>query len=414
MAMSNFRGAIFDSVRRLARSAAHVLPQACALCAAPCGGALVCPACDAALPRIGPACPCCALPSPPWRRATPAVAASRGRRPGDARAPRSPTPTRSTGCWSRSSIAACSPTPTSWPSALAARIDVRPMPSSPCRSRARGNAQRGFNQADEIARRLARCCGVPLLPRPRPRAATRRRRRRPTAASACATCATRSWDGRRCAGKRIAHRRRRAHHRRHARRGRACRAPRGRRGRRPACVVARTLGAGFAMTDVARAMFAVVLVAPEIPPNTGNVIRLTANTATDLHLVEPLGFRMDDRDFAAPGLDYHEYARVRVHRDWRACRDALASRMARAFAFTTRAAHSLYDTRFAPGDVLVFGCETAGLPRGDPRRVRPGSPPRDSHAARRAKPQSVQRRRRRRVRGVAAAGVRAAVPAEDA
>jgi tRNA (cytidine/uridine-2'-O-)-methyltransferase len=110
-------------------------------------------------------------------------------------------------------------------------------------------------------------------------------------------------------------------------------------------------------------MFAVVLVAPEIPPNTGNVIRLTANTATDLHLVEPLGFRMDDRDLRRAGLDYHEYANVRAHRDWRACRDALASRMARAFAFTTRAGRSLYDGRFEPGDVLVFGCETSGLPQ---------------------------------------------------
>lgn len=109
-------------------------------------------------------------------------------------------------------------------------------------------------------------------------------------------------------------------------------------------------------------MFAVVLVAPEIPPNTGNVIRLTANTATDLHLVEPLGFRMDDRDLRRAGLDYHEYARVRVHRDWHACREALGQRMLRAFALTTRTAHSLYDTRFAPGDVLVFGCETSGLP----------------------------------------------------
>ncbi|HTQ01400.1 MAG TPA: tRNA (cytidine(34)-2'-O)-methyltransferase [Casimicrobiaceae bacterium] len=110
-------------------------------------------------------------------------------------------------------------------------------------------------------------------------------------------------------------------------------------------------------------MFAVVLVAPEIPPNTGNVIRLTANTATELHLVEPLGFRMDDRDLRRAGLDYHEYASVRVHGSWRACRDALGSaRMARAFALTTRAAGSLYDARFAPGDVLVFGCETSGLP----------------------------------------------------
>jgi tRNA (cytidine/uridine-2'-O-)-methyltransferase len=109
-------------------------------------------------------------------------------------------------------------------------------------------------------------------------------------------------------------------------------------------------------------MFALVLVAPEIPPNTGNVIRLTANTATDLHLVEPLGFRMDDRDLRRAGLDYHEYANVRVHRDWAACRRALGPRMARAFAFSTRAARSLYDARFSPGDVLVFGCETSGLP----------------------------------------------------
>ena len=110
-------------------------------------------------------------------------------------------------------------------------------------------------------------------------------------------------------------------------------------------------------------MFAVVLVAPEIPPNTGNVIRLTANTATDLHLVEPLGFRMEDRDLRRAGLDYHEYAQVRVHADWHACGKALGpARMARAFALTTRGARSLYDASFEPDDVLVFGCETAGLP----------------------------------------------------
>ena len=73
-------------------------------------------------------------------------------------------------------------------------------------------------------------------------------------------------------------------------------------------------------------MFAVVLVHPEIPPNTGNVIRLTANTATELHLVEPLGFRMDDRELRRAGLDYHEYARVAVHRDFAACRAALDMR----------------------------------------------------------------------------------------
>lgn len=110
-------------------------------------------------------------------------------------------------------------------------------------------------------------------------------------------------------------------------------------------------------------MFAVVLVHPEIPPNTGNVIRLTANTAADLHLVEPLGFRMDDRELKRAGLDYHEYASVRVHRDFAACRAALDTPVPRRwFAFTTTGATSLYDARFADGDVLAFGCETKGLP----------------------------------------------------
>jgi tRNA (cytidine/uridine-2'-O-)-methyltransferase len=110
-------------------------------------------------------------------------------------------------------------------------------------------------------------------------------------------------------------------------------------------------------------MFAVVLVHPEIPPNTGNVIRLTANTATELHLVEPLGFRMDDRELKRAGLDYHEYARVAVHHDWAACRAALdAQRSRRWFALTTGGTRSIYDARFLQGDVLVFGCETAGLP----------------------------------------------------
>ena len=108
-----------------------------------------------------------------------------------------------------------------------------------------------------------------------------------------------------------------------------------------------------------------MLVHPEIPPNTGNVIRLTANTATALHLVEPLGFRMDDRELKRAGLDYHEYASVRVHRDFDACRTALdGERERRWFAFTTEAPHSLYDARFAPGDALVFGCESSGLPEG--------------------------------------------------
>ena len=110
-------------------------------------------------------------------------------------------------------------------------------------------------------------------------------------------------------------------------------------------------------------MFAVVLVHPEIPPNTGNVIRLTANTGTELHLVEPLGFRMDDRELRRAGLDYHEYARVRVHRDFSACRAALdASGPRRWFAFTTQAERSSYAVAYEPRDVLTFGCETSGLP----------------------------------------------------
>ena len=109
-------------------------------------------------------------------------------------------------------------------------------------------------------------------------------------------------------------------------------------------------------------MFAVVLVHPEIPPNTGNVIRLTANTGTGLHLVEPLGFRMDDRELKRAGLDYHEYARVQVHAGFEACRRALdPTARRRWFAFTTQAERSLYDERFDAGDVLVFGRESTGL-----------------------------------------------------
>jgi tRNA (cytidine/uridine-2'-O-)-methyltransferase len=110
-------------------------------------------------------------------------------------------------------------------------------------------------------------------------------------------------------------------------------------------------------------MVAIVLVHPEIPPNTGNVIRLAANTGAELHLVEPLGFRLDDRELKRAGLDYHEYTRLVVHRDWRACRAALdAPRARRWHAMSTQGAWSLYECKLQPDDVLVFGCETAGLP----------------------------------------------------
>jgi tRNA (cytidine/uridine-2'-O-)-methyltransferase len=112
-------------------------------------------------------------------------------------------------------------------------------------------------------------------------------------------------------------------------------------------------------------VFSVVLVHPEIPPNTGNVIRLCANTGVALHLVEPLGFPLDDAKMRRAGLDYHEFASIRVHRDWAACRGALvATEHSRWFAATTRAAQFADVLAYRPGDVFVFGRETAGLPAG--------------------------------------------------
>lgn len=107
-------------------------------------------------------------------------------------------------------------------------------------------------------------------------------------------------------------------------------------------------------------MLEIVLVEPQIPPNAGNVIRLAANTGARLHLVEPLGFSMQDRQLRRAGLDYHEYASVRTHRDWDACRAALEGR--RMFALTTRAGRFYTEQRYARDDVLVFGAETHGLP----------------------------------------------------
>ena len=108
-------------------------------------------------------------------------------------------------------------------------------------------------------------------------------------------------------------------------------------------------------------MFHVVLYQPEIPPNTGNVIRLAANTGCTLHLVEPLGFSMDDKHMRRAGLDYHEYADVRRYADWAAfLRDARPT-PDRLFALTTRGTRAVHDVAFRPGDWLVFGSESRGL-----------------------------------------------------
>src|ERR1700744_3899372 len=105
-------------------------------------------------------------------------------------------------------------------------------------------------------------------------------------------------------------------------------------------------------------MFEIVLYEPEIPPNTGNVMRLCANTGCHLHLVRPLGFSLRDRDLARAGMDYRAGLELAVHDDWRACRTTLAGR--RRYAVSPRAACGYSTPRFAPGDVFVFGPETRG------------------------------------------------------
>ena len=108
-------------------------------------------------------------------------------------------------------------------------------------------------------------------------------------------------------------------------------------------------------------MFHVVLVEPEIPPNTGNIIRLCANTGAHLHLIEPLGFPLDDAKMRRAGLDYHEYADMRVHQDWASFLLTLRPNPSRVFAMTTQGSTVFADVRFQAGDVFVFGSETRGL-----------------------------------------------------
>ena len=107
-------------------------------------------------------------------------------------------------------------------------------------------------------------------------------------------------------------------------------------------------------------MFTVVLYQPEIPPNTGNIIRLCANTGVDLHLVKPLGFPLDSAKMRRAGLDYHEFAKVVVHENFADCLNALAGR--RIFALTTKGSSRYDKADFQAGDVFLFGPETRGLP----------------------------------------------------
>ncbi|MFZ5482983.1 MAG: tRNA (cytidine(34)-2'-O)-methyltransferase [Pseudomonadota bacterium] len=107
-------------------------------------------------------------------------------------------------------------------------------------------------------------------------------------------------------------------------------------------------------------MFDILLYQPEIPPNTGNIIRLAANTGCRLHLIEPLGFTLEDSQLKRAGLDYHEYARLIVHPDWPSARAALAGQ--RIFALTTKAQARPDETAFQAGDAFLFGPESRGLP----------------------------------------------------
>jgi len=107
-------------------------------------------------------------------------------------------------------------------------------------------------------------------------------------------------------------------------------------------------------------MFNIILYQPEIPPNTGNIIRLCANTGAQLHLIRPLGFELDDKQLRRAGLDYHEYANVCVHDSLAICLQTLP--VERLFAFTTKGGQTYNEIRYQNGDALLFGPESRGLP----------------------------------------------------
>ena len=107
-------------------------------------------------------------------------------------------------------------------------------------------------------------------------------------------------------------------------------------------------------------MFHIILFTPQIPPNTGNIIRLSANTGTQLHLIKPLGFQLDEKSCRRAGLDYHALANVHLHKNLDECSNVLGA--ARLFAITSHGTKSLFDQKFAAGDAFLFGSETDGLP----------------------------------------------------
>jgi tRNA (cytidine/uridine-2'-O-)-methyltransferase len=109
-------------------------------------------------------------------------------------------------------------------------------------------------------------------------------------------------------------------------------------------------------------MFNVVLVHPEIPPNTGNIIRMCANTGCNLHLIKPLGFSVDDKHLIRAGLDYHEFTTMKVHESWEDFLRNESPSKDRMFAMTTKGSSVFAQKRFLPGDWFVFGCEGSGLP----------------------------------------------------
>lgn len=122
---------------------------------------------------------------------------------------------------------------------------------------------------------------------------------------------------------------------------------------------------GSILTSQLFTMLHIALYQPEIPPNTGNIIRLAANTHSRLHLIEPLGFDLDEKKVRRAGLDYHEMSQVEKWADWEAFVDNISQSPTKAtiYAFTTKATKYYCQATFKPGDILLFGPETRGLPK---------------------------------------------------